>query len=101
MADIKDIGRMKLHFIAGCGGKKDFLDLYCLTRSAVALDELLDIVAKEQEMLRFSRVPFLKGLIDFEEAEREAPPVMSWKIDWGEVKAGLTEEVKSVGRKWA
>jgi hypothetical protein len=44
---------------------------------------------------------FLKGLIDFEEAEREAAPVMLWKTDWEQVKAGLTEEVKKIGLSWA
>ena len=101
IADARDIGRMKLHSISSRGCKKDYFDLYCLTRSAVPLDELLDLVAEEQGTIRFSRLLFLKGLIDFEEAEREAPPVMLWDVDWEEVKAGLAEEVKSIGRKWA
>jgi Nucleotidyl transferase AbiEii toxin, Type IV TA system len=101
MADMIDIGRMKLHSIAGRGGKKDFFDLYCLTRSAISLEELLKLAAEEQGTLRFSRLLFLKGLIDFEEAEREAPPVMLWKTDWEQVKAGLTDEVKQIGRNWA
>ena len=101
IANVKDIGRMKLHSIASRGCKKDFFDLYCLTRSAVPLEELLDLVAVEWGTLRFSRLLFLKGLIDFEEAESDAAPVMQWNTSWAEVKEGLTEEVKSIGRKWA
>ena len=101
MADMRDIGRMKLHAIASRGGKKDFFDLYCLTRTAVPLEELLELAMEEQGTIRFSRLLFLKGLIDFEEAEREAPPVMLWNIGWEEVKVGLTEEVKNIGWKWA
>jgi predicted nucleotidyltransferase component of viral defense system len=101
IADLRDIGRMKLHSIASRGGKKDYFDLYCLTRTAVPLEELLDFVVEKQGTIRFSRLLFLKGLIDFEEAEREAPPIMLWNIGWEEVKAGLTEEVKIIGRKWA
>ena len=101
MADMIDIGRMKLHAIAGRGGKKDFFDLYCLTRSAISLEELLKLAAEEQGSVRFSRLLFLKGLIDFEEAEREAPPVMLWKTEWEQVKADLTDEVKKIGRSWS
>lgn len=101
MADVIDIGRMKLHSIAGRGAKKDFFDLFCLTRNAIPLEELLKLVAEEEGTLRFSRLLFLKGLIDFEEAEREAAPVMLWKTDWEQVKAGLTEEVKRIGLNWA
>jgi hypothetical protein len=101
MADTIDIGRMKLHSIAGRGAKKDFFDLYCLTRTAIALEELLRLVAEEEGPIRFSRLLFLKGLVDFEEAEREAPPVMLWKTEWEQVKAGLTKEVKRIGLNWA
>jgi hypothetical protein len=101
MADMKDIGRMKLHSIAGRGGKKDFFDLYCLTQTAIPLEQLLKLAVEEQGTLRFSRLLFLKGLIDFEEAEREAAPVMLWKTDWEQVKVGLTEEVKRIGLGWA
>ncbi|SPF32170.1 conserved hypothetical protein [Syntrophobacter sp. SbD1] len=101
MADVRDIGRMKLHAIAGRGGKKDFLDLYCLTRTEIPLDELLKLAVEEQGTLRFSRLLFLKGLIDFDEAEREPMPVMLWKTDWEQVKAELTDEVKKIGMNWA
>ena len=101
MADMIDIGRMKLHAIAGRGGRKDFFDLYCLTRTAIPLEELLKLAAEEHGTLRFSRLLFLKGLIDFQEAEREPAPLMLWKTDWEQVKAGLTEEVKRIGLNWA
>jgi hypothetical protein len=101
MADVKDIGLVKMHSIAGRGAKKDFFDLYCLTRSAVSLEELLELIADEYARVRFNKLLFLKGLIDFEEADRDAEPVMLWKVGWEQVKKELTEEVKKVGLSWA
>jgi hypothetical protein len=101
VADPADIGRMKLLSIASRGGKKDFIDLYCLTRSVIPLEELLTLVLEEQGSIRFNRLLFLKGLVDFEEAEKEAPPMMLWAIDWNKVKEDLGEEVKRIGRKWS
>lgn len=99
MADLADIGRMKLHAIASRGSKKDFIDLYCLTRTAISLEELLVLALEEQETVRFNRLLFLKGLVDFEEAERDAQPFLLWKIEWKKVRADLTEEVKQIGQK--
>lgn len=100
MADMIDIGRMKLHSIAGRGSKKDFFDLYCLTRSAISLRVLIEQAVEEHGPVRFSKLLFLKGLIDFEEADREPSPVMLWKTEWEEVKAGLADEVIKIGRSW-
>jgi hypothetical protein len=101
MADPADIGRMKLLSIASRGGKKDFIDLYCLTRTVITLEELLTLVLEEQGTIRFNRLLFLKGLVDFEEAEKEAQPFMLWEIDWNKVKEDLGVEVKQIGRKWS
>lgn len=101
VADPLDIGRMKLHAIASRGSRKDFIDLYCLTRSRISLENLLMMVLEEQGTVRFNWLLFLKGLIDFEEAEREVQPMMLWPIAWSEVKGGLTEEVKRIGKSWS
>jgi predicted nucleotidyltransferase component of viral defense system len=101
VVDPADIGRMKLLSIASRGSKKDFIDLYCLTRRVIPLEELLTLVSKEQGAIHFNRLLFLKGLVDFEEAEKEAPPIMLWEIDWNKVKEELGEEVRQIGRKWS
>jgi hypothetical protein len=99
MADPADIGRMKLHAIADRGSKKDFIDLYCLTRTLIPLEKLLMLAMEEQGTVRFNRLLFLKGLIDFEEAEKDAEPIVLWSIDWSKIKAELTEEVQRIGRQ--
>jgi hypothetical protein len=52
MAEPRDIGRMKLISIGSRGSKKDFVDLYCLTRKVVSLDHLLKMAVEENQGLR-------------------------------------------------
>jgi hypothetical protein len=101
MADAADIGRMKLHAIAGRGSRKDFIDLYCLTRATIPLEQLLMLALEEHATVRFNRLLFLKGLVDFEEADKDVQPILLWSIDWRQVKADLTEEVKRIAQEWS
>lgn len=99
MADPKDIGRMKLLSIASRGSKKDFVDLYCLTRKVIPLQSLLSLAMEEEHGVGYSKLLFLKGLVDFEEADRESDLRLLWDIDWEEVKMTITDEVREVAGK--
>jgi len=96
MADPRDIGRMKILSIGSRGSKKDFVDLYCLTRKVIPLYSLLTLAMEEDHGVRYSKLLFLKGLVDFEEADREADLRLLWDIGWEEVKQGLTDEVRQI-----
>lgn len=96
MADPRDIGRMKILSIGSRGSKKDFVDLYCLTRKVIPLDSLLTLAMEEDHGVRYSKLLFLKGLVDFEEADREADLRLLWDIGWEEVKQGLTDEIRQI-----
>lgn len=96
MADPRDIGRMKILSIGSRGSKKDFVDLYCLTRKVIPLDSLLTLAMEEDRGVRYSKLLFLKGLVDFEEADRDADLRLLWDIGWEEVKQGLTDEVRQI-----
>ena len=99
MADSRDIGRMKLIAIGSRGSKKDFVDLYCLTRENTSLESLLTATMKPKEGIRYNKLLFLKGLIDFEEADREPELSMIWNISWEEIKGSLRVEVKQTAEK--
>lgn len=99
MADLKDIGRMKILSIGSRGCKKDFVDLYCLTRKVISLESLLTLAMEEDHGVRYSRLLFLKGLVDFEEADRDADLTLLWDIGWEQVKKGLTMEVRQIAEK--
>ncbi len=99
LADARDIGRMKLMAIGSRGDRKDFVDLYCLTRQTISLDILLQLAMEENQGVSYSKMLFLKGLLDFEEADTEKPVNMIWDSDWDETKRVLTEEVKQIAKK--
>ena len=99
MADPRDIGRMKILSIGSRGSKKDFVDLYCLTRKVIPLGSLLTLATEEDHGVRYSKLLFLKGLVDFEEADRDADLTLIWDIAWEEVKQGLTDEVRQIAEK--
>ena len=99
MADAKDIGRMKIMAIGSRGSKKDFVDLYCLTREIIPLESLIEIAMEEDRGIRYSKLLFLKGLVDFEEADLEGDVSMIWDKSWDEIKSSLKEEVKEIAKK--
>lgn len=99
MADPRDIGRMKIMSIGSRGNKKDFVDLYCLTRKIIPLELLLALAMEEDHGIRYSKLLFLKGLVDFQEADQENALTLLWDISWEEVKKCLTDEVKHIARK--
>lgn len=99
MADAKDIGRMKIMAIGSRGSKKDFVDLYCLTREIIPLESLIAMAMEEDRGIRYSKLLFLKGLVDFEEADLEGDVSMIWDKSWGEIKGSLKDEVKEIAKK--
>ena len=72
-----------------------------LTRKVIPLEELLSLAVEEQKGLRFNLLLFLKGLIDFEEAELDALPLLLWDVTWETVKAELSDEVKALALRWS
>ena len=54
---------------------------------------------EEDHGVRYSRLLFLKGLVDFEEADRDADLTLLWDIGWEQVKKGLTMKVRQIAEK--
>ena len=61
MADAKDIGRMKIMAIGSRGSKKDFVDLYCLTREIIPLESLIAMAMEEAGEFGIVNFFFSKG----------------------------------------
>jgi hypothetical protein len=99
MADARDIGRMKLLAVGSRGSKKDFADLFCLTREVITLESLIAMAETGLKEAKYSRLIFLKGLVDFEEADQEPDPMMIWDKSWDEIKEALKEDVRRIAHK--
>ena len=91
VADPRDIGCMKISAIASRGTKRDFVDLYVLTRR-YGLDELLGWFKRKYAQTNYSMVHVLKSLTYFEEAEQDPMPDMLVSLSFEEVKQFFTSE---------
>ncbi len=92
VADARDISAMKLSALASRGTKRDFLDLYLLSKK-YGLRELLNLFHQKFAKASFSDIHLLKSLTYFVDAEKEPIPHMLQPILWQEVKQFFTREV--------
>ncbi len=85
VADPRDIACMKISAIAGRGIKRDFIDLFAVSKQ-YGLDNLLDLFKLEFAQANYSSIHVLKSLTYFEDAEKEPMPDMLAPLAWVEVK---------------
>jgi len=75
IADPRDISAMKLSALASRGAKRDFVDIYVLSRH-YGLKELIDFFHQKFAKITFSRIHLLKSLTYFADAEKDPMPHM-------------------------
>lgn len=92
VADPRDIACMKISAIAGRGTKRDFIDLYAVSKHH-ELEQLLAWFREKYAQANYSRVHVLKSLTYFEEAEKAPMPDMLVNLTWELVKQFFTTEV--------
>lgn len=85
VADPRDIACMKLSAMASRGTKRDFVDLYTVSRQ-YGLAQILQWFAKKFAQARFSQVHVLKSLTYYEDADKDPMPDMLHPLSWEEVK---------------
>lgn len=95
LADERDISTMKLEAIAGRGSKKDFIDLYFLSKK-YTLEKLIRWHRKKYKNLGCNEFHIFKSLVYFADAESEPMPKMLVSVDWEEVKKYIVGEVKKI-----
>jgi len=91
VADLKDIGSMKISAIAGRGTRRDFVDLYMVARQE-GLKALLDLFQRKFAEANYNRVHVLKSLTYFDDADAEPMPNMLVPLAWQEVKDFFREQ---------
>jgi len=93
LASDKDIAAMKLSAISGRGSKKDFIDLYFILQR-YSLSEVIGFY--NDKYPDGSVFMVLKSLSYFEDADLELSPRMYIDIQWGEIKAFISEQLKHI-----
>jgi len=85
VADPRDIACMKVGAIAGRGTKRDFIDLYAVSKHH-ELEQLLTWFKAKYAQADYSVVHILKSLTYFDDAEKDPMPDMLVTLTWEQVK---------------
>jgi hypothetical protein len=95
VADPRDIACMKISAIASRGSKRDFVDLYVVSRE-FGFAQLLDLFKKKFAQTNYNLMHVLKSLTYFEDAEKEPIPDMLTPLSWEQVKRSCIEAVRGL-----
>ena len=90
LASKKDIAAMKLAAVTGRGNKKDFIDIFFLSKE-FSLKEMLDFYMKKYP--DGSQFLVLKSLTYFKDAEKNEMPIMYNNVAWKIVKIKMKQIV--------
>lgn len=86
IASLKDLAAMKLDAVISRGTKRDFIDLYFLTKEFGA-DLMFDFYDQKYGNLGERELLLRKALIYFNEADDDEMPNMLIPTDWNKVKS--------------
>lgn len=95
-----DLALMKILAISDRGTKRDFIDLYLLSRDLKPLDELLVLFQKKFGKYDFNIQHIIKSLTYFEDADKGEMPEMYIDIEWREVKKFFISQKLTLARKF-
>lgn len=100
LADPKDITAMKLAAIMDRGTKKDFIDLYFLSKKGISIEDSFNYYEKKYKALTNNLYSLVKGLSYFDDAEKLEMPEMIEKVDWEKIKDFFRKEVVRIAEKY-
>jgi len=99
LASPRDIMAMKLAAIMDRGTKKDFVDLYFLSKKGITIDEGFKYYQRKYKALSNNLYSLIKGISYFDDADNSEMPEMIKKVDWEEVKKFFRQEVVRLAKK--
>ncbi|MBU0998062.1 nucleotidyl transferase AbiEii/AbiGii toxin family protein [Patescibacteria group bacterium] len=85
LLNLKDIAAMKVSALGDRGTKRDFIDLYFLSKK-YTLDEMLSFYDQKFFDLNDKTYHLIRSFDYFEDAENDLLPKMLVKVSWNEVK---------------
>ena len=100
LAGINDIAVMKLAATMDRGTKKDFVDLYFLSKHGIIIDELFKLYDKKYKALANNLYSLITSMSYFDDAEKTDMPQMLIETPWEEVKQFMQEETKKLAEKY-
>jgi len=99
LASLADIAAMKIHAIEDRGTRRDFVDVYFLSKN-YSLEDMLGFYQKKYAVLEDHLYSILRALDYFEDAEKESQmPKMKSSVNWEEVKEYFRKEARRLTEK--
>jgi hypothetical protein len=99
VADLLDIGMMKLDALISRGARKDYYDLYFIAQQ-VPLEEMLHQGPVKYPYARDYEMMALTSLTDFDNADRDVAVETFDRMSWEAVKDFFLAEARRLGRLW-
>jgi hypothetical protein len=99
LANLLDIGLMKIDAIAGRGSRKDFYDLYFIAQH-IPLEKILEQGKAKYPAIRDFRMMALAAMVDFENADAQTSIQTIPPVTWEDAKAFFVNEVQYIGHNW-
>lgn len=99
LASLLDLGLMKLDAVATRATRKDFCDLYILSRT-LSLRQLLDAAPRKYPAHRDFEARVVRYLTYFERADQEEPVPMIQPVSWEEIKTFFRQQASLLARRW-
>lgn len=93
-----DIAPMKITAISQRGKKRDFVDLYWLSKNIQPLEVSIARAARQYTILQ-NQSHILKSLVYFADAEDDPMPTLFFNVTWKEVKSYFQKEVPRIAKK--
>lgn len=99
VASALDLGLMKLGAVTSRAARRDFVDLFLLSK-LLPLREMLERSRSKFGHVRDFPLQALKGLTDLASARDEPIPTMNVDVAWSDVETWVRTEVRDLARDW-
>ncbi len=100
IAQPKDIAAMKLAAVMDRGKKRDFVDLFVLTKHGISVDMMLELYDQKFQALDNNLFSLLRALNYFDEAETTDMPQMLISLEWEKIKEYFISESMRLAKKY-
>lgn len=100
VADKRDIAAMKIAAVVNRGTKKDFIDLYFLSKDNISLDDCLKYYGQKYGVLADNLYSIVRSFTYFAEAEESETPMMLKRVSWENTKKFFENEAVLMADKF-
>ena len=99
LASLDDIGLMKCDALISRGSRKDFYDLYFISRY-IQFEDLLKLSIQKYHLFRDFPLMVLESMTIFDNADRDVQPELFENIPWDQVKQFFLEQARLLSKHW-